>query len=75
MSFPNLMALADLDISRAGSNFIFEFLALRKPMILIPLPKKSSRGDQIENAKAFNLKDLGKLFSRKFYWRSIIKIN
>ncbi len=50
---PNLMALADLVISRAGSNFIFEFLALRKPMILIPLPKKSSRGDQIENAKAF----------------------
>jgi UDP-N-acetylglucosamine--N-acetylmuramyl-(pentapeptide) pyrophosphoryl-undecaprenol N-acetylglucosamine transferase len=50
---PDLMSLADLVISRAGSNFIFEFLALRKPMILIPLPKKSSRGDQIENAKAF----------------------
>ena len=50
---PDLMSLADIVISRAGSNFIFEFLALRKPMILIPLPKKSSRGDQIENAKAF----------------------
>ena len=50
---PHLMALANLVISRAGSNFIFEFLALRKPMILIPLSKKSSRGDQIENAKAF----------------------
>lgn len=50
---PNLMVLADLVISRAGSNFIFEFLALKKPMILIPLSKKSSRGDQIENAKAF----------------------
>ena len=40
-------------ISRAGSNFIFEFLSLEKPMILIPLSKKSSRGDQIENANAF----------------------
>jgi UDP-N-acetylglucosamine--N-acetylmuramyl-(pentapeptide) pyrophosphoryl-undecaprenol N-acetylglucosamine transferase len=49
----DLMSLADLVISRAGSNFIFEFLALRKPMILIPLSQKSSRGDQIENARAF----------------------
>ncbi len=50
---PDLMSLCDLVISRAGSNFIFEFLSLKKPMILIPLPKKSSRGDQIENAKVF----------------------
>ena len=49
----DLMCLADVVISRAGSNFIFEFLALIKPMILIPLSKKSSRGDQIENAKVF----------------------
>jgi UDP-N-acetylglucosamine--N-acetylmuramyl-(pentapeptide) pyrophosphoryl-undecaprenol N-acetylglucosamine transferase len=49
----DLICLADLVISRAGSNFIFEFLALKKPMILIPLPKKSSRGDQIDNAKIF----------------------
>jgi len=49
----DLMHLADIVISRAGSNFIFEFLALRKPMILIPLSKKSSRGDQIDNAQMF----------------------
>lgn len=49
----DLICLSDLVISRAGSNFIFEFLALKKPMILIPLSKKSSRGDQIENANAF----------------------
>ena len=53
---PDLMSLCDLAISRAGSNFIFEFLALRKPMILIPLSKKASRGDQIENAKIFQNK-------------------
>lgn len=50
---PHLMSLADLVISRAGSNFIFEFLSLKKPMILIPLPQGASRGDQIENAKIF----------------------
>ena len=49
----DLMHLADIVISRAGSNFIFEFLALKKPMILIPLSKKSSRGDQIDNAQVF----------------------
>ena len=47
------MSLADLVISRAGSNFIFEFLSLKKPMILIPLPKGASRGDQLENAQFF----------------------
>ena len=49
----DILAITDIVISRAGSNAIFEFLALKKPMILIPLPKGSSRGDQIENAKLF----------------------
>lgn len=48
--------LADIVISRAGSNTIFELLALKKPMILIPLSKKSSRGDQILNAQDFKSK-------------------
>lgn len=50
---PDLMNAADLVISRAGANVIFELLALRKPNILIPLSKKSSRGDQILNAASF----------------------
>lgn len=50
---PNIMATADLVISRAGANAIFELLALRKPNILIPLSRKSSRGDQILNAASF----------------------
>ena len=45
--------LADIILSRAGSGAINEFLALKKPMLLIPLSKKCSRGDQIENAKLF----------------------
>jgi UDP-N-acetylglucosamine--N-acetylmuramyl-(pentapeptide) pyrophosphoryl-undecaprenol N-acetylglucosamine transferase len=47
------VACADIVISRAGSNSIFEFLALRKPMLLIPLSKEASRGDQILNARSF----------------------
>ena len=46
--------LADIVISRAGSGAINEFLALKKPMLLIPLSKECSRGDQIENAKLFS---------------------
>ena len=49
----NYITLADYIISRAGSNAIFEFLALKKQMILIPLPKDQSRGDQILNANYF----------------------
>ena len=43
-------------ISRAGANSIFEFLSINLPMLLIPLPKSQSRGDQIENAKYFEKK-------------------
>lgn len=46
-------AFADFAISRAGSGVINELLALRIPALLIPLSKKCSRGDQIENAKLF----------------------
>jgi UDP-N-acetylglucosamine--N-acetylmuramyl-(pentapeptide) pyrophosphoryl-undecaprenol N-acetylglucosamine transferase len=50
---PHLMAMTDIVLSRAGSNSIFEFLTLRKPMLLIPLSKGASRGDQILNARSF----------------------
>jgi len=50
---PDLLAMADIVVSRAGSNSIFEFLALRKPMLLIPLSLAASRGDQIANAENF----------------------
>lgn len=50
---PDLMAAADIVVSRAGANSIFEFLALKKPNLLIPLSAKSSRGDQILNAASF----------------------
>lgn len=49
----DLLAAADLVISRAGANSICELLALHKPNILIPLSLNASRGDQILNAKSF----------------------
>lgn len=50
---PHLLHAADYVVSRAGSNSIFEFLALHKPMLLIPLSAAKSRGDQILNANLF----------------------
>lgn len=50
---PDLFALADLVISRAGANAICELLALHKPNLLIPLSANASRGDQILNARSF----------------------
>lgn len=49
----DIFAISDYIVSRAGSNAIYEFASLQKPMLLIPLPKDASRGDQIENAKLF----------------------
>ncbi len=49
----DLLALSDLVVSRAGATAIFEFLALQKPMLLIPLTREVSRGDQILNAEEF----------------------
>ncbi len=47
----DFLASADLVISRAGANAIYELIALRKPNLLIPLSKKASRGDQLINAR------------------------
>ncbi len=49
----DVFALADVVISRAGANAICELLALNKPNLLIPLPRTSSRGDQLLNAASF----------------------
>jgi len=56
-NLPHLLAVSDYAVSRAGSNAIFELLALQKPMLLIPLSAAKSRGDQILNASHF--KSLG----------------
>jgi UDP-N-acetylglucosamine--N-acetylmuramyl-(pentapeptide) pyrophosphoryl-undecaprenol N-acetylglucosamine transferase len=50
---PDIFAMADIVISRAGATTLFELLAIRKPMLLIPLGTAASRGDQILNAQSF----------------------
>lgn len=50
----DLLAASDYVITRGGSNSIFEFLALHIPMLIIPLTKQQSRGDQILNGKVFS---------------------
>lgn len=49
----DLLALSDVVVSRAGANSLCELLTLGKPHLLIPLSKKASRGDQIDNALHF----------------------
>jgi len=46
----DLLAAADVVVARAGANSLYELVALRKPHLLVPLPRSASRGDQISNA-------------------------
>lgn len=55
---PNVLACADLVLSRAGSNALMEFQALAKPLLLVPYPKGASRGDQILNAQSMEKRGL-----------------
>ena len=59
---PDLFAMADVVVSRAGANAICEIAALHKPNLLIPLPAKSSRGDQILNAMSFEARGFSVVF-------------
>ena len=57
----HLFAAADVVVSRAGANAICELVALKKPNILVPLPKEQSRGDQILNAISFEKQGFSKM--------------
>jgi len=48
---PDVVAAADIVVARAGANTVWECAAAGKPMVLVPLEKGSSRGDQVENAR------------------------
>ncbi len=56
----HLFAAADIIVSRAGANAIFEILALQKPNLLIPL-SIGTRGDQILNARSFEAQGFSKV--------------
>jgi UDP-N-acetylglucosamine--N-acetylmuramyl-(pentapeptide) pyrophosphoryl-undecaprenol N-acetylglucosamine transferase len=50
---PDVMAAADVVLSRAGSNFLWECAVTQKPLVLVPLCGSGTRGDQVENARFF----------------------
>ena len=49
----DVIACADVVLSRAGANSIWECAVLSKPMVLIPLCGSGTRGDQVDNARFF----------------------
>lgn len=49
---------ADGVMARAGSNTVFEVLALHKPTLFVPLQNARSRGDQVKNAEYFQSRGL-----------------
>lgn len=57
----DLFAAADVVCSRAGANAVFELLALKKPMLLLPLSGASTRGDQELNAEYFKKRGYAKV--------------
>lgn len=59
--FGDVLAAADLVLSRAGANSIYELLLMRKPHILVPLTARASRGDQIINARIFESKGMSQV--------------
>jgi UDP-N-acetylglucosamine--N-acetylmuramyl-(pentapeptide) pyrophosphoryl-undecaprenol N-acetylglucosamine transferase len=61
----DIFAATNFVLSRAGSNAIFEFLALHIPMLLIPLSREASRGDQIINAKSFRDKSYARVLEEE----------
>lgn len=54
---PDVVSAADVILSRAGANSIWEAAVLCKPMVLIPLCGSGTRGDQVDNAKFFEEKE------------------
>ncbi|BDC93611.1 UDP-N-acetylglucosamine--N-acetylmuramyl-(pentapeptide) pyrophosphoryl-undecaprenol N-acetylglucosamine transferase [Treponema bryantii] len=50
---PDVVSCADVILSRAGANSIWEAAVLHRPMVLVPLCGNGTRGDQVDNAEFF----------------------
>lgn len=53
---PHVIDYADVVLSRAGANSLWECAVLNKPMVLVPLCGSGTRGDQVDNAEYFEKK-------------------
>ena len=49
----DVIKCADVVLSRAGANSIWECAVLGKPLVLVPLCGSGTRGDQVDNAEYF----------------------
>lgn len=49
----NMYASCDYVLSRGGATALCEIISLKKPALIVPLPKGNSRGDQVVNAKYY----------------------
>ena len=52
----DVIKCADIVLSRAGANSIWECAVLGKPLVLVPLCGSGTRGDQVDNATFFREK-------------------
>ncbi|MDR2394419.1 MAG: undecaprenyldiphospho-muramoylpentapeptide beta-N-acetylglucosaminyltransferase [Treponema sp.] len=50
---PQVLAAAELVLSRSGAGTLWECAAVGRPLVLIPLSGSGTRGDQVENARVF----------------------
>jgi len=62
---PDVVACADVVLSRAGANSIWETAVLLKPMVLVPLCGSGTRGDQVDNAEFFRQKNAAQVLIGK----------
>lgn len=62
---PDVVASADVILSRAGANSIWEAAVLYKPMVLVPLCGSGTRGDQVDNSIFFQEKNAAEVLIGK----------
>ena len=60
----DVIAAADVVLSRAGANSIWECAVLAKPLVLVPLCGSGTRGDQEDNARYFEQHHAAVVLSR-----------
>ena len=63
---PHVISYADVVLSRAGANSLWECAVLKKPMVLIPLCGSGTRGDQLDNAEFFEKKGAAVVLKREY---------
>ena len=59
--FGDVLSAAEIVISRAGANSLYELFLTRKPHLLIPLGRGASRGDQLVNAETFEREGMSRV--------------